>query len=217
MVFLARENIAPFSLRYRASTEISSCFEPILARLGWSTPRTDFLLLKGFSEQLAAIDWVDRFPITAPYSVQPWSQLSEPQRAQAAAFDTQAELQPSINRQGLEPTICLALLHHQTPVGWLLAHRTGASSVRYSGLFVEPAHRGRGRALALLAEGFRRQHSATIPTGRAAIDYRNTAMLRLLKRHLGRHLASIGHSRHSQAPALQPQHLLLETKPNPSP
>ena len=217
MVFLARENISPFTLRYRASTEISSCFEPILARLGWSTPSTDFLLLKGFSEQLAAIDWVDRFPITAPYSVQPWSQLSEPQRAQASAFDTQAELQPPINPQGLEPAISLALLHQNNLVGLLLAHRTGASSVRYSNLFVDPAHRGRGHALALLAEAFRRQHAAAIPTARAAIDHRNTAMLRLLKRHLGKHLASIGHSRLSKAPTLQLKHHHLETKPQPSP
>jgi ribosomal protein S18 acetylase RimI-like enzyme len=217
MVFLAKEGIAPLSLRYRASPEISACFEPILSRLGWNPPRTDFVLLEGRSDQLAAIDWSDRFPITAPYSLLPWSQLSEPQRAQAAAFDTQAELQPPINPQGLEPAISLALLHQNNLVGLLLAHRTGASSVRYSSLFVAPAHRGRARALALLAEGFRRQHAAAILTGRAAIDHRNTAMLRLLKRHLGMHLGSIAHSRLSKAPALQLQHHLLETKAQPSP
>jgi hypothetical protein len=55
-----------------------------------------------------------------------------------------------------------------------------------------------------LAEGFRRQHAAAIPTARAAIDRRNTAMVRLLKRHLGTHLSSIGHSRITQAPTLIP-------------
>jgi len=77
--------------------------------------------------------------------------------------------------------------------------------VRYSSLFVAPAHRGRARALALLAEGFRRQHAAAIPTARAAIDRRNTAMLRLLKRHLGAHLSSIGRSLISQVLTLIPQ------------
>jgi hypothetical protein len=89
-------------------------------------------------------------------------------------------------------------------VGWLLAHRTGPSSVRYSSLFVAAAHRSRARALALLAEGFRRQHAAAIPTARAAIDRRNSAMLRLLKRHLGAHLSSIGRSLITQAPTLIP-------------
>jgi uncharacterized protein (TIGR03032 family) len=205
MVFLAKEGIAPLTLRYKASPDISACFEPILSRLGWSQPRTDFVLLEGRSDQLAAIDWADRFPITAPYSLLPWSQLSEPQRAQAAALDAPSELQPPADPRGLEPSICLALLHHNTPVGWLLAHRTSATSVRYSSLFVDPAHRSRARALALLAEGFRRQHAVAIPTARAAIDRRNTAMLRLLKRHLGAHLLAIGRSRLSMAPPLQPQ------------
>jgi GNAT superfamily N-acetyltransferase len=94
-------------------------------------------------------------------------------------------------------------------VGWLLAHRTSPSSVRYSSLFVAPAHRGRARALALLNEAFRRQHAAAIPTARAAIDRRNTAMIRLLKRHLGAYLLAIGRSQLSLAPPLPP--------PQPSP
>jgi GNAT superfamily N-acetyltransferase len=215
MVFLAKEGIAPLTLRYKASPDISACFEPILARLGWSQPRTVFVLLEGRSDQLAAIDWADRFPINAPYSLLPWSQLSEPQRAQAAALDAPSELQPPADPRGLEPSICLALLHHNTPVGWLLAHRTSPSSVRYSSLFVAPPHRGRARALALLAEGFRRQHAVAIPTARAAIDRRNTAMLRLLKRHLGAHLLAIGRSRLSMAPPLQPQPIPLEAEPEP--
>jgi uncharacterized protein (TIGR03032 family) len=208
MLFIAKEGIAPLTLRYQHSPEIGATFEPILARLGWSSPRTDFVLLEGQSPQLAAIDWADRHPIAAPYRLLPWPELSEAQRAQVAALDTPPELQPPADPQGLEPSICLALLHHEELVGWLIAHRTGANSVRYSSLFVTPAHRGRARALALLSEGFRRQHAAAIATARAAIDRRNTAMLRLLKRHLGAHLSGIGRSRFSQAPtpqASQPQ------------
>jgi len=204
MVFLAKEQIAPLTLRYQASPEISACFEPILARLGWSQPRTDFVLLEGRSDQLAAIDWPDRFPISAPYSLLPWQALSEEQRTQAASLDAPSELQPPTDPRGLEPSISLALLHHEAPVGWLLGHRTGAASVRYSSLFVTPAHRGKARALALLSEGFRRQHAAAIPIARAAFDRRNTAMLGLLKRHLGPHLNSIGRSLISLAPTLIP-------------
>lgn len=204
MVFLAKENITPLSLRYQASPEISAGLEPILARLGWSRPHTDFVLLEGRSDQLAAIDWADRHPISAPYSLLPWQHLTAEQRAQAGELDAPTELQPPADSQGLELTISLALLHEQTPVGWLLAHQISPGSVRYSSLYVAPAHRGRARALALLSEGFRRQHAAAIPTGRAAIDRRNAAMLRLLQRHLGNHLSSIGRSRISLAPTPHP-------------
>jgi uncharacterized protein (TIGR03032 family) len=192
MVFLSKEGMALLTLRYQASPEISVCFEPILARLGWSSPRTDFVLLEGRSDQLAAIDWADRHPITAPYSLLSWQALSGEQRALAAALNAPPELRPSADIQDLEPAICLALLHHNNPVGWLLAERTCPASVCYLALFVAPGHRSRVRALALLAEGFRRQHAAAIPLGRAAIDRRNSALWRLLHRHLGAHLSSIG-------------------------
>jgi uncharacterized protein (TIGR03032 family) len=220
MVFLAKEGIAPLELRYRASPEMSACFEPILARLGWSQPRIDFVLLEGRSEHLAAIDWCDRFPITDPYSLLPWQALTGEQHAQAAALDAPLELQPPADPRGLEPSTSLALLHHNTPVGWLLAHRTGAASVRYSSLFVAPAHRGRARALALLSEGFRRQHATAIPTARAAIDRHNTAMLRLLKRHLGTYLSSIGRSLVTEGPTLaspSPPPPLIPDPPEPPP
>ena len=90
--------------------------------------------------------------------------------------------------------------------------------MRYSSLFVAPAPRARARALAMLNEGFRRQHAAAIPTARAAIDRRNTAMLRLLKRHLGAHLSSISRSRFSQGPSLQPPPAIpSKAAPEPSP
>ena len=76
MMFLAKEGITPLTLSYKASPELSTSFEPILARLGWSPPRTDFVLLEGHSHQLAAIDWADRFPIAPPKPL-PWHQLSK--------------------------------------------------------------------------------------------------------------------------------------------
>jgi ribosomal protein S18 acetylase RimI-like enzyme len=204
MLFLAKEGIAPLQLRYKASAEHSRCFEPILARLGWSPPRTEFVLLEGRADQLAAIAWADRFPISAPYSLRPWPQLTPNQWAQAAAIAVPPSLRPPAAAEGLEPRLSLALLHHQAPVGWLLAHRTGPHSVRYSSLFVSQAHRGRARALALLCEGFRLQRAAAIPIARAAIAQDNAAMLRVLHRHLAPHLSGIGRSCVSEAPELRP-------------
>ena len=203
MVFLTKEGITTFGVRYRANPDLSTNFEPILMKLGWSPPISDYVLLQGNSDQLAAIDWADRYPISEPYRLCRWHQLTSKQQNQAAGLDAPAELQPPADPQGLEPMICLALLHQATPVGWLLAYRTGVNSIRYSSLFVAKTHRSRARGLALLSEGFRRQHAAAIPVARAAVDHRHTSMLRLLKRHLSPHLSTIGRSCSSQAPVLR--------------
>ncbi|MFM7086683.1 MAG: TIGR03032 family protein [Cyanobium sp.] len=201
MAFLAAEGLGPLLVRYRVTTLTTAAFEPILARLGWSAPHTDFVLLEGRSPRLAAVGWADRHPISAPYTLLPWGQLSEAQRQSAAQLAAPAELlPPGAEAAQPDPQLSLALLHQNQPVGWLLLHRTGADAVRYSSLYVEPPHRGRARALALLHEGFRRQHAAAIPIARAAIDSRNTAMLRVLQRHLGAHLQAIGQSRSSLSP-----------------
>jgi uncharacterized protein (TIGR03032 family) len=54
------------------------------------------------------------------------------------------------------------------------------------------------RALAVLHEGFRRQHAAAIPLARAAVAPGQDGMERLLRRHLGVHLQAIGQLRGSR-------------------
>jgi len=129
-----------------------------------------------------------------------WGQLSDRQRRAAADLGVQV-LGPGPDPEELQPDhqLSLALLHHREPVGWLLVRRTGPDSVRYVSFFVAPAHRGRGRALALLHGGFRRQHAAAIPLARAAIPPGHGAIERLLRRHLGVHLQAIGQLRVSRS------------------
>jgi GNAT superfamily N-acetyltransferase len=214
MLFLQQEGIRPLGVRYQATPLTAMAFEPLLAKLGWSPPRTDFVLCEGLSESLATVDWARRHPIRAPYQVLPWDQLSAEQQHQLTLLEAPAELRPAPASGDIEAAVSLALLHHSAPVGWLLVHRTGSTSVRYSSLYVAPAHRGRARGLALLAAGFRRQHEAGIPLARAAIDSRNGAMLRVLRRHLEPHLSATGSSRSSRAPeALQPWMQQSETGP----
>ncbi len=200
MLFLAREGIAPLSVHYQETALSRDAFEPILARLGWSAPQTEFLLLEGRSPQLAAIGWAQRHPLRAPYRMAPWGRLTQEQRQRAAALEVALELRPSDAPPGPDPELSLALLRHDQPVGWLLVQRSGADGLRYSSLYVAPGHRGRGRALALLHEGFQRQHAAGLPIARAAIDPRNQPLQRLLRRHLGTYLHAIGRSRASQTP-----------------
>jgi GNAT superfamily N-acetyltransferase len=145
------------------------------------------------------VGWADRHPLRPPYSLVAWGQLSDRQRRVAADRGVQV-LGPGPDPEELQPDpqLSLALLHHGEPVGWLLVQRTGPDSARYASLFVAPAHRGRARALALLHEGFRRQHAAAIPLARAAVAPGQDGMERLLRRHLGVHLQAIGQLRGSR-------------------
>jgi uncharacterized protein (TIGR03032 family) len=200
MRFLASEHIGPLQLRYQATELTTAALEPILARLGWSAPAADFVLIESSAERLAAVPWADRFPISTPYRLQPWMEFAaaigpEAIQQQTRQLQSPGALQPPIHLDEIEPAVSLALLHDQALVGWLIAHRTGPARLRYSSLFVAPAHRGRARGLALLATGFRRQQAAGIPAARAAIATDNPEMLRVLRRHLAPFLSGCGESR----------------------
>jgi uncharacterized protein (TIGR03032 family) len=194
MAFLAEEGIVALSIRYQALCDQAAPLDRILMRLGWPTPQQEFLLLEGQAEQLAALPWPERCPLPAGYSLVSWQPNHGPATAQLGAPPA---LQAAIHSTAIEDSASLALLARDVLVGWLIVDRTDRAAVRYSSLFVAQGHRGRGQALHLLAEGFRRQAAAGIPLARAAVAPESKAMLRLVQRHLGAQLSRITAARGS--------------------
>ena len=195
MRFIDQDGIGTLTLHYQASELSQLALEPILRRLGWSQPKTDFLLLEAQADQLAAVPWATKHPIGEPYQLTPWSDLNDQQLQQIPHLDVPRTLLPPADTRRIEPAVSLALLHDGDIVGWILAERLSSNALRYSSFFVTEQHRGRARAAALLANAFARQQQAAIPVARAAIADENRAMVRLIKRHLKNYLNSMGRSR----------------------
>ena len=192
--FLRNEGIQQLTVRYQAPLNGLSVMSRLLKRLHWREPQQDFLLLKGQSDQLAAINWPERFPLPERYEIHPWASSYAKESANS---DAPAELKNAITSPSIELSMSLALVHENRLVGWVIAERINPKAVRYSSFFVRPSHRRRGQGLHLLAAAFRRQHDASIPIARAALAPSNKAMLRLTKRHLHPHLSALNRSLHS--------------------
>ena len=191
---LSKEGVQQLTVRYQAPLNGLSVMSRLLKRLHWREPQEDFLLLKGQSDQLAAINWPDRFPLPEGYAIHPWvSSYAK----ETANIDAPAELRDGLTSPSIEPSTSMSLIHQGQLVGWIIADRIHPKAVRYSSYFVEPSHRRRGQGLHLLAAAFRRQHDASIPIARAALSPANKAMLRLTKRHLHPHLSAVNRSLHS--------------------
>jgi GNAT superfamily N-acetyltransferase len=205
MRFIEKDGSNSLSLHYQASALTQLALEPILRKLGWSTPKTDFLLLEGQADQLASIPWFTNHPIASPYQLTPWPELNQQQLQQIHHLGAPAATLPPADPNRIDPHVSLALLHHGNLVGWILAERFSQSSLRYGSLFIAQQHRGRARGPALLAAAFSRQQHAAIPYARAAIPADNQPIFRLLQRHLKQHLNSMGGSRFSEVLLLQPQ------------
>lgn len=100
----------------------------------------------------------------------------------------------------VEPLSSVGLVVQGAVVGWCLTHRLDVKTVRYSRLYVHPAHRRGRRGVALLAEAIRRQRAAGIPYGRFGVRTDNAGMLRFAERWLVPHLASWQETIHAVLP-----------------
>ena len=193
--FLQQQGLINLSVNYQAPQDQPGPMDRLLPRLGWSTPQQIYRLMKGEADKLAAIPWPERFPLPEGYRLVPWR--SE-YAATALERRTGDNLTGAMQSSQLEPQISLALLHHNTLVGWVLVDRTCANATRISSVFVDKGHRTRGQALTLLVHTFRKQHAVGIPIVRAAVPPHSQAMLRLVDRHLGQHFKTVTSARSSQ-------------------
>jgi len=202
-LFMLQQGVSAVAVQYRTGGNVAACFEPLLKKLGWTAPRTDLLLLQSSAGRLAGTGWGQRYPLSAAYQLFDWFQATQADLVHSRALGAPAYLLPPTTVSGLEPAVCLGLRHQGKLVGWLLAQRLNANTVRYASLYLAPAHRSRGQALVLLAEAFARQQGAGISQARAAVpvpvaavaNADNTALLRLSKRHLQPYLQAAGESR----------------------
>lgn len=204
--FLGEQGVQDLALRYHANARMDRHFEPLLQRLGWAPPRTEFVLIQSSAERLASTGWNTRFPIAAPYTVFPWLEATRADLARASTLGATADLLPPATAQGLEAAVSLGLRHHGDLVGWLIAHRIDAGTVRYSSYFVAPAHRGRARGLALLAEGFCRQQAAGIPRAKAAVRRSNADAWRTFERRVLPYFPAVGEARFTSVRIAAPDH-----------
>ena len=197
--FLAQQSVQTLALRYHTSSALPSPVEPLLQRLGWAAPRTDFVLLQSSAERLACTGWSTRFPLVAPYALFAWQDATAADLAAALTLGAPPDLlPPAPSAAGLEPAVSLGLRCHGALVGWLIAHRLDARTVRYSSVYVAPAHRSLARGLSLLAEGFVRQHKARIPVAKAAVQVGNAAAWRTFERRVRDYFPVVGQARSTQ-------------------
>jgi len=194
--FVVQQGAQALALRYHTSAARPSPVEPLLAHLGWPAPRTDFVLLQSSAERLAGTGWNTRFPIAAPYALFAWADATAADLAAALSLGAPPELlPPPPHAAGLEPAVSLGLRWRGALVGWLIAHRVDARTVRYSSLYVAPAHRSRARGPALAAEGFARQRTAGIPQAKAAVQVGNAAAWPTFERRMQAYFPVVGQAR----------------------
>ena len=82
---------------------------------------TDISTVEREAEQLASINWLERFPLPEAYQLVPWRADFA---ANAEKLQVADDLIRAIQSSQLEAQASTALIHHDTLVGWVLVDRT---------------------------------------------------------------------------------------------
>lgn len=172
--------------RYHATRANAPALARALDRSGWDDSGTPVWIL-GSSIRIVDAPWM-AVPVPADYELFSWADLTASERSQLASAEGAARACPAaltpFPSEAVEPACSVGVRHAGRVVGWMLTHRVDDATVRYTSLYVEPAHRPRFCGLALLTAALRRQDAAGIPRCLCAVADANAAMMRIVRRRL---------------------------------
>jgi GNAT superfamily N-acetyltransferase len=168
---LAEDSYQRVDLSYREDLPAAGALEAVLARNRWAGPEVDLVMVKGSGEAGRAVvesEWMKKERTLPPgYGIFLWSELTAEEREtivqrQAAGPWYPEELSPFREEEIVEPINSLGLRYQGKVVGWLVNHRIGPETIRYTPLFISEEARSVSAAFMLITEAIRLQDQAGI-------------------------------------------------------
>jgi GNAT superfamily N-acetyltransferase len=158
-----------------------------LEKEGWSAPIPRALVCWSDAEAIYKAPWLYSCrPLLDGYDVFPWAELTEAERS--SLHSQCGHLYPEwlgpFTHEPFEPINSLGLRHDGQVIGWMVTHRVGPNTVRYSKLFLAPPHQRAARGIALVAEAILLQLASGVSQAILDIDANNEPMMRFARRHL---------------------------------
>lgn len=179
-------------IQYRAPRP---ALERVLAKTGWTMP-VPFLTTYKTDARIRATPLLDfGFELDDRYEIFAWSELQAEDRPHIVALLEREPLpsrflSPWPEADRVEPLNSVGVRFEGRVVGWSLTHRLDPQTIRYSGIFVHPDHRGlkgMGVGLCLLIESIQRHlpYSETeIPFALFVVRRDNAFMPSIAQRYL---------------------------------
>lgn len=197
---LAGRGCRAVSTVWMSGTPGAEAFAALLEDRGWSPPQPRMVVYHAELERLGAAAWMHAFAgLPAGYAILPWAELTAAQLAtlrQVIRFEgwVPAELDPfafagrGIDGAAPEPALSLACTLWDEVVGWNLAHRIDAETVRISCTFIRPDMQQQLLMLTLWREAYMRQVATTYRRISWAVAAERAAMVGFNDKYMGPYL-----------------------------
>ncbi len=147
-----------------------------LKECGWSEPE-EWMINCHFDHSFNP-PWFDReIKPPPPYTLLPWSALSEQQIAQLRYKGEQYVYPPNLSPflyPNPEPTYSLCLLHEKEVIGWMMTRMVNDQTISFDSFFIEHKYRKTTLLLALLIRSIKFILSSPIPFATMQVNLKQT-------------------------------------------
>lgn len=179
-----------FSLIYLQEDPSTPALEKVFSANQWESghPFLVHCVFNGFTFNPPWIHHAYQFPDS--FEEFPWSSLSDEERKELLLRLNNraipAAVSPFLDEKMLEPLNSLGLRHRGRIVGWMLTHRTGPDTIRYTSLYIESDLQFLGPGVKLLTDAILIQKKSAIKW--AVFDlpllHVSSSWMRFIKRRL---------------------------------
>lgn len=146
----------------------TAAVERILAKRRWTPPETRTLTVRFTPEEAASTPWFGRVHLDSDYQIFPWTELTPEERESLKRSQEESGwiakgLEPWLHDQhGFDPISSLGMRYQGRVVAWVINHRIGMDTVRFTCSFIWKKLGRRGRILPLFSASIERVREAGI-------------------------------------------------------
>ena len=177
----------------------------MLRKVGFQWPLSSMMIGVGTRRVLDG-RW-SRAQLSPGDRLRPWAELAPRAQATLRGADWYPDALGPFPSETVETINSIGLVVNNQIVGWCLTHRLSQDTIRYSRLFVHPAHRTGRRGVAMLVEAIRLQDAAGVRFGRFGVRTDNRGMLGFARRRLAPFLDSLKETINAELSLVEPPKL----------
>ena len=154
------------SFHYRKGDKSAPFLEEIFQECRWTIPKL-FMYRLFFDALNFYPSWYDHPPkMPDSFSVFPWTELQEKERAKLYFGLKRRAFSPSISpffeEEKIEPINSLGVRYQDEVIGWAIAHRIAHDTIRYTSLYIKPEFQFLGYSITLLVKSIKLQQQSNV-------------------------------------------------------
>jgi GNAT superfamily N-acetyltransferase len=185
---IARRGFARVEAVWTAGRPASLAVEHVLARCGWARPAPRTLSVRFTVDEAENFPWLDRYPLRAGCEIFPWVELGDAEReALLLSQRERAWIKPDLvpwqyDAHGFEPVTSVGMRRAGEVVGWVINHRTGPTTLRFTCAYIDKNLGRHGRIMPLFSASIGRLRQGGFTNCTFVTPLRHETMVAFIRR-----------------------------------